>query len=94
MRRILIGIGVVALLAALIVVTRRLDPGCGSVVEPGPATILGADPELFGKVGCAKVRSDAIRMSAILGVAGVAALLAGFKSGAHERSLSSPATDV
>jgi hypothetical protein len=94
LRRILTGIAVVALLAALILVIRPLDPGCGSVLQPGQATILDDQSGLFARFGCGKARADAIRVAAIVGVVGIVTLVVGLKNGTHERSLSSPVTEA
>lgn len=87
--RVLIGVAIAAFVAAGLLVVVPSGPACGSVLVPGPVTVVGAESELFSDLGCNRAHTDAGRMALVLALVGSGFLAFGIGLG---RGRSRPST--
>lgn len=67
--------GIALILGAILFVTIPSSRACGSVLAPGPMTLINPEMPILANTGCNGAQSAALRIAVVLGSAGTVTLL-------------------
>jgi hypothetical protein len=89
---IVLGLGLGALLAAVLLLAIPSSPDCGSVIRPGPGTVLSDEHGFFSNFGCNGAQNNAVRLALLLALAGGGVLA--MSARVADRSSGGPSTPL